>query len=406
LELTGAFSVFANAGKRVPPVSILRIDDHEGNRIFDYQPPEGEQAISREHAYLISSILSDNQARAPMFGTNSMLNLPFQVAAKTGTTNDFRDNWTLGYTTDLVTGVWVGNADYTPMVGSTGLSGAAPIWSQFMQYAVPRLTGGNPTSFSRPSGIIDKIICAVSGTEPSKWCPQERSEIFSADQPPLPAKNDLWKQDQRDTWTGLLPTAACPDFTEKLMIINTKDESAQKWIRNTDDGQAWAQSMGFDKPFLFAADKTCSDRNSFPSLAILSPAAGETVTVSPLDIYVLANATSDFRDFRLDYSTADDPKNWIHLTDWITVPATGPTKIFTWDVLAQNLTGDVNLRLYMRSEKGGYAEKISTIRLLVATPTPTSTPTPTDTPIVLPPDTPTPTYTPLPTDTPTPSSTP
>ena len=77
-----------------------------------------------------------------MFGTNSVLNLPFPVAAKTGTSNDFRDNWTLGYTPDLVTGVWIGNADYTPMVNTTGLSGAAPIWSQFMQYAVPRLTGG------------------------------------------------------------------------------------------------------------------------------------------------------------------------------------------------------------------------------------------------------------------------
>jgi membrane peptidoglycan carboxypeptidase len=210
--MTGAFSVFANGGRRVPPVSVLRIDDHEGNRIFDYQKPEGEQVISREHAYLISSILSDNEARAPMFGTNSLLALPFQVAAKTGTAGDPRgadaqnvyDNWTLGYTPDLATGVWVGNADYTPMVGTTGLTGAAPIWSQFMQYAAPLVAGGNPTQFARPSGIIDKIVCAVSGAEP-KWCPRERSEIFSADQPPASAKNDLWKEQERDTWTGCCP---------------------------------------------------------------------------------------------------------------------------------------------------------------------------------------------------------
>ena len=67
-----------------------------------------------------------------MFGANSVLNLPFPAAAKTGTTNDFRDNWTLGYTPDLAVGVWVGNADYTPMQNTTGLTGAAPIWADFM----------------------------------------------------------------------------------------------------------------------------------------------------------------------------------------------------------------------------------------------------------------------------------
>jgi len=416
LELTGAFSVFANGGKRVPPVSILRIDDHDGNQIYEYQPPAGDQVISREIAYLITSILSDNQARTPMFGTNSVLALPFPVAAKTGTTNDFRDNWTLGYTPDLATGVWVGNADYTPMVGTTGLSGAAPIWSQFMQYAAPRVAGGNPTPFTRPAGVIDKIICAVSGTEPSKWCPTERSEIFAAGQPPQNAKHDLWKEEDRDTWTGLLPSGSCQSFVKKMLIINTTDEWAQRWIKTTDEGDAWAQSMNFDKPYLFATDKTCDTQASVPSLAILSPADGETVTISPVDIYAIADATSNFRDFRLDYSTPDAPKDWNHLTDWINDPAKTPTKIYTWDVLTQGLTGDVNLRLYMRNTKGGYAEKIITIHLAVSTPTPTSTFLPTFTPepptavpstnTPVPTDTPMPSNTPTPTQTPTPSPTP
>jgi membrane peptidoglycan carboxypeptidase len=119
--------------------------------IDEYQLPQGEQVIRPEHAFLISSILSDNDARSWMFGRNSLLNLPFQVAAKTGTTNDFRDNWTMGYTPDLVTGVWVGNADYTPMVNTTGLSGAAPIWSAFMQYAVLHVTNNALTLF-HPTG--------------------------------------------------------------------------------------------------------------------------------------------------------------------------------------------------------------------------------------------------------------
>ncbi len=78
--------------------------DYQGNTVYEYKPPAGEQVIRPEHAYLISSILSDNQARAPMFGVDSVLNVGFPAAVKTGTTNDFRDNWTVGYTPDLAVG--------------------------------------------------------------------------------------------------------------------------------------------------------------------------------------------------------------------------------------------------------------------------------------------------------------
>ena len=153
LDMTSAYSVFANGGQRMPPVAILKITDFAGNIIYEYKPQAGEQVIRAEHAYLISSILSDNEARSFTFGRNSALNLSFPVAAKTGTTNDIRDNWTMGYTPDLVTGVWVGNADYTPMVSSSGLSGAAPIWSQFMEFAVPYLTNGAPTRSLAQQGL-------------------------------------------------------------------------------------------------------------------------------------------------------------------------------------------------------------------------------------------------------------
>jgi membrane carboxypeptidase/penicillin-binding protein PbpC len=116
--------------------------------------PAGEQVLRNDHAYMINSILSDNNARTPMFGANSVLNLPFPAAAKTGTTNDFRDNWTIGYTPDLAVGVWIGNADYTPMVNTTGLTGAAPIWSQYMQQVVPIVSGGQSPGFTRPPSVL------------------------------------------------------------------------------------------------------------------------------------------------------------------------------------------------------------------------------------------------------------
>ena len=186
LDLTGAYAVIANGGRRVPPTAITQIVDFNGNVVYQYSPPTGDQVIRPEHAFLISSILSDNEARTPAFGPNSVLNLPFQAASKTGTTNDFRDNWTMGYIPELAVGVWVGNADYSPMQNISGLTGAAPIWSDFMVESANRVTGGNPTPFSRPGGIVERIICAVSGTEPSNKCPVQRSELFAADQPPLP----------------------------------------------------------------------------------------------------------------------------------------------------------------------------------------------------------------------------
>ena len=187
LEMTGGYSVIANGGIKIPPVAILKIVDFKGNVVYQYTPPAGEQVLRPEHAFLMSSILSDNAARIPTYGTNSVLNLPFQAAAKTGTSNDSRDNWTLGYTPDLAVGVWVGNADYTPMLNTTGVTGAGPIWAQFMTYAINYLTGGNPTPFAIPSGIEQRTICTVSGTQPSQWCPSQRQEYFAADQPPLPA---------------------------------------------------------------------------------------------------------------------------------------------------------------------------------------------------------------------------
>lgn len=186
LELTDVYATLADGGLRVPPVAITKILDHEGNLVYTADQTTPDRVMRAEHAFLLSSILSDNQARTPAFGPNSVLNLPFPAAVKTGTTNDFRDNWTLGYTPDLAVGVWVGNADYTPMEDVSGVTGAAPIWSEFMKTEIPKITNRQPTSFSPPAGIIEKVICSVSGTEPSEWCTNQRNEFFAADQPPLP----------------------------------------------------------------------------------------------------------------------------------------------------------------------------------------------------------------------------
>ena len=405
LEMTGMFSVFANSGVRVPPVSILKIVDFQGNAVYQYKPPQGEQVISPEHAYLITSILSDNHARAPMFGTNSVLNFPFSVAAKTGTTNDFRDNWTLGYTPDLVTGVWVGNADYTPMVNTTGVTGAAPIWSQFMKYAVPYATNGNPTWFTRPAGIVEETICAQSGTLPSQWCKGgTRTEIFESDQLPLPAGQDLRRSVSLDTWTGLESSPDCNDYTTPSQtVMNVTDPWAQKWF-DTKDGKSWLSANDFPIPPIYVPQRECTKNDPRPEL-VLSVNEGDIISQNILTVNGTANATADFQSWRLDFGFTDKPMTWTTLAQ-----GNQPVKndlLFNWNV--SNLSGNViALRLHVTGANG-YAEKIVHFRvqLPLPSPLPIFTPLPTNTPIpIIPTVTPTPTITPFPTNKPAPTDTP
>ncbi len=396
LEMTSAYAVIANGGRKINPIAITRIEDYQGNLIFQYEPPTGEQVIKLEHAFLISSILSDNQARSPAFGPNSVLNLSFQAAAKTGTTNDFRDNWTLGYTPDLSVGVWVGNADYTPMQETSGLSGAAPIWASFMEAAIQQLTGGNPTSFIKPAGVVERVICEISGTEPSQWCPNQRSEYFSADQLPLQKGYDLWQKASIDSWTGLLSSVECNDFTVEKLALNVSEEWAMRWIKETDQGKSWANSIGFDQPVFFTPSRTCRSSDSRPILSFISPSNGQVITSSPLVIYGRAGATSDFYQYKLEFGFGEDPIDW-ELLDQSKIPVNEPDNLYEWDI-SELPTGVITLRLYLISTRDTYAEVLIRLDLRVPTPTPTPTLTPTETP--------TPTFTPTETQTLTPSLTP
>jgi 1A family penicillin-binding protein len=395
LEMVGAYAVFANNGVRVPPVSILKITDFQGNVVYEYSPPPGERVLRTEHAYLISSILSDNEARSWMFGNNSPLNLSFPVAAKTGTTNDFRDNWTLGYTPDLVTGVWVGNADYTPMVNTTGTSGAAPIWSQFMQTAAPYVGGGATTPFQRPDGIVDKVICALSGTEPSQWCKSERGEIFALDQGPLPASQDLRREVKLDTWTGLEASDVCGESSEKTVVINVKDEWARKWFK-TKEGRNWLEENGFESPPVYAPERECGKNDPHATLQI-NISEGQVVSQPILALQGTMDATGGFKSWTLEFGLGENPDGWTTLSE-----GNQPVQnalLFNWDL--SNLSNQtITLHLYMKGEDG-YAGKTVHFSLALPTPMPTETPLPaTETPTNTPAP-PTPTNTPFPTDTPT-----
>ncbi len=188
LELTAAYAALANQGARVPPTAILEVTDAR-DRVLYRAAPQAARMARPEDVYLITDILADDAARTAAFGAGSALHLDRPAAAKTGTTNDYRDSWTVGYTPDLAVGVWVGNADNSPMADVAGLFGAAPIWHTFMVVA---LQDRPARAFERPAGVVAAEVCTDSGARPAA-CPARRTEIFTSDRLPPGPEADWWQ---------------------------------------------------------------------------------------------------------------------------------------------------------------------------------------------------------------------
>ncbi|MBE3567335.1 MAG: transglycosylase domain-containing protein [Thermogemmatispora sp.] len=168
LELTGAYATFANQGVRVPPVSILEITDSLGHPLYRYDAahPHGVRALGADVSFLISSILSDKASRYHEFGPGNPLELADRpAAAKTGTTQTFRDNWTVGYTPYLAVGVWAGNSDNSAMDNVIGITGAGPIWHDVMEYASQRYHYP-AEDFIRPDDVHLGTVSALTGLLP------------------------------------------------------------------------------------------------------------------------------------------------------------------------------------------------------------------------------------------------
>ena len=235
LDMAGAYSIFANGGLRVEPTFILKVAKRDGDVLYEWQRPMLDQRLLDERvAAIITDILSDPRARIPAFGANSALDIGRPAAAKTGTTTDFRDNWVLGYTPNLVVGVWVGNADNVPMVDVTGISGAGPIWNQFMRRA---LLGQPELNFQRPPGIIAQEVCALSGLLPTPACPHRRMEWFIEGTEPTES-DTIYQTFAIDRSTGLLADdqTAPADRVERVYAVLPQE------------GRDWAIRNGIPQP--------------------------------------------------------------------------------------------------------------------------------------------------------------
>lgn len=175
LDLVGAFSVFGRAGRPVIPRLIDRARNVRG-RQWKEALREGPQVFSEEIAYLIFDILSDPDARRPMFGMSVPMNLPFKVALKTGTTKAYTDLWALGVTLEYTVGVWAGNFDGQPTDRVRSVQGATPLMRA--TYAAIAARYGNPSAPERPQGVVSLSICPLSGKLPGPQCENRKEELF------------------------------------------------------------------------------------------------------------------------------------------------------------------------------------------------------------------------------------
>ncbi len=392
LELTDAYAALAAEGVYVPPQPIQCIRDSSGKLLglFVEHPtapacarkspdkvflPNKRRIVSPAYAYLITSILSDREARKPAFGRASRyLELPDRpVAAKTGTTNDYRDGWTVGYTPDLAAGVWVGNNDNTPMKNRPGVLSAGPIWHDFMLAAT---RGTKPQGFRQPKGIDHITICADCGTMPGKFCPPglRVDEMFVHGRGPLGPDHDIHREVAISVLDGKLAGPDCPEhLTEKKVFAVYPEEYRE-----------WAEKHGIPQP-----PKKISQACFKPVLKIDVPKEGEEVHA---DVPVMGTVhIPDFDHYQVEYGFTLDPIGWGQVSGPVTTETNGGL-MATWNISGLG-DGDYTLRVLAFDHHGDVYEARAHVSLVQPTLTATSSPTPTETPTATPTATATPTIT-------------
>ncbi len=312
IDIAYAYGVMANLGtmsgepvpevdirpghRRLNPVSILRVETKEGEVLYQYEKPTTEEVIDPAVSYIMVDILSDNNARIPEFGVNSDLKRGFEdrpIAAKTGTTNNFRDNWTVGFTPQLVTAVWVGNNDNEPMEDVTGLSGAAPIWNSVMQHYHQDQA---VETWTRPPGLIDVQVDAVSGLLPTENTERTVTEIFLEGAEPKQPDN-IRQVFEVNRENGKLATAYTPPELVEERIYEIYPPVAADWIRDNEIPQPPTEY-----------DDSIGPATNLGPVAIIEPRPYQYIKGQTT---ITGNAQIDgFQLYRLEYGKGLNPTEW------------------------------------------------------------------------------------------------
>ena len=230
VELTGAYSVFANDGVRNPPTAILRVEDARGNVLENYEN-KGERVMEPQIARQINSILSDNEARTPEFGANSPLNFPGKnVADKTGTTDNFVDVWILGYTPGIAIGAWAGNNDNKPMEKRIAAFIIAPMWHELMDYATDKYQSGDfaPVAPDPSQDSLPPVLRGEWNTNPAEgiheilhWISKDSPRSGRPSNPARDGQYANWEYPVQ-VWAGgqIFGTSTTPGGTTAFTLLS------------------------------------------------------------------------------------------------------------------------------------------------------------------------------------------
>lgn len=365
-----AYAALANGGRHVPLFAITSITDAAGNQVELPPHSEGEQVISPQVAFLMENILSDNQARSAAFGLNSGLTIPEydgMVGAKTGTTNESRDLWTMGFTNNVVVGVWTGTVGNEPTNATTSTA-AIPVFNEVLRAA---LQGNPPQPFADPGGLVAIQICGDTGTayDATQQCANVRTELFLQNQPPPPASQAFLQTAAIDTWTGQRANQYCSENVETRTVVNISDPTAVQWLLSA-DGQAVAQAMGIPADAEALPGGECSPNTQLPNIRITSLADGQQVQ-GQVDI-VGAVVAPNFNRYQLEVASLNSPDSYTIVAGPFTDQRQPGASLGTWDTTGVP-NGLYRLRLAAFANDGGYVYKV--IQLGVNNIAPTAMPT-------------------------------
>ena len=328
LDLTNAYSVLARGGTYIPFSAIRRVVDARGNVLQRFELPTVEEIFDPRIAYQITSIISDSKTRAAEFGPYTLLELSRPAAAKTGTTDDNRDGWTIGFTPQLVTGVWVGNSDGSPTLNLTGMRGATPIWNAFMEAA---LADEQVLEFERPRDMVEVEVCRQTGMLPTPYCGETHEEVFLRENTPKVVDN-IFLPFRVHTPSGLRAGPNVPASQSEVRVFMVVPEEAKEWAEAEE--MASAPTEVYNPPPL-------------DPVLIVYPRQGDTVR-SILEIR--GNAFfPGFQSYEVSYAGQANPDMWVRITH-STVPKANAV-LAAWDT-AQNPDGVYTVRLTAQDTAG------------------------------------------------------
>jgi penicillin-binding protein 1C len=313
-ELVAAYAAFARGGVWRKPAFILDLPLKTDLPPKGGSYSEGERVlVGPETAFLITDILSDPAAREQAFGRGSDLDFPFAVAVKTGTSQAYHDNWTIGYTRDVTVGVWVGNFDRTPLRNSSGVTGAGPIFHAVMLAA----TKGRPSSTAHailppPAGLEQVTICALSGMRANAWCPSRAQEWSAPAADPVPCS---WHHLSDEGLLTIYPPEYRAWAAASGVIAASIPASRSGDARSVSASDAARNSRG----------RVARVDDPRPALAIANPPPGAIYSVDP-------TLRRDFQALPLRAVT-EDPTTVTWLVDGVALGTASSDAALSWPLV-------------------------------------------------------------------------